>query len=487
MDIQQAQPPPPPPPQVKCDELKPKCSRCIRYSEDCIYSPIPSGPSSRFARTTADFSGPIQVPKDVNNSTTELNLGDLELLQNWIFHAYEGFGDGKPGDSIIWQRDIPELAVKHPFLMRGILAVSALHKGRMKPEEKPHYLATAAYHQNLALPSYRYIVDDVVHRMDEDNCRAILAFGTLTSVYAFASPHPPGSILFAGLCSSTGVPEWIRMIRGKRNIRDIAKGWDVEGVFLSSERHFLESPDLSLSPDDGELTLLDQRIESLGPGIVEDAEERFIYHETLMLLRKCFAMPYQPNSPLGFKFVIFLWVELVPALGDLRVYILMNIKTESLRIKHVIVFLINGGFRQPRNPATPHLIIFNFMNVIRIRINLSSKYSFANKQTLRLINTMVKGKATATVSGRTIAETDEYEVVEGNIYFPPSSVNMSYMSKTDLSTHCPRKGDASYYSINLDKTELKNAAWYYPDPKEKAKNIKDYVAFYKNIVTVETE
>jgi len=70
------------------------------------------------------------------------------------------------------------------------------------------------------------------------------------------------------------------------------------------------------------------------------------------------------------------------------------------------------------------------------------------------------------------------------------------LSKTDHSTHCPWKGDAAYYSINLDsasnslaigrrradetiETELKNAAWYYPEPKEKAKNIKDYVAFCK--------
>ncbi|KAG9228219.1 putative tyrosine decarboxylase 1 [Amylocarpus encephaloides] len=62
---------------------------------------------------------------------------------------------------------------------------------------------------------------------------------------------------------------------------------------------------------------------------------------------------------------------------------------------------------------------------------------------------------------------------------PRSSVNMSYFSKTDHTTHCPWKGDASYYSINLDETELKNAAWYYPTPKEKASNIKHYVAFFQ--------
>jgi len=59
----------------------------------------------------------------------------------------------------------------------------------------------------------------------------------------------------------------------------------------------------------------------------------------------------------------------------------------------------------------------------------------------------------------------------------PRSVNQALLSKTDHTTHCGWKGDAKYYSINLDKTELKNAAWYYPEPLEKAKNIKDYVAF----------
>ncbi|TGO54623.1 hypothetical protein BCON_0104g00200 [Botryotinia convoluta] len=92
---------------------------------------------------------------------------------------------------------------------------------------------------------------------------------------------------------------------------------------------------------------------------------------------------------------------------------------------------------------------------------------------------MPSGKATATINGRTIAETDNWEVVEGNVYFPPSSVKQAMLSKTDHSTHCPWKGDASYYTITFDKTELKNAAWYYPAPFDKAQNIKDYVAFCK--------
>ncbi|KAK6603602.1 DUF427 domain protein [Botrytis cinerea] len=100
---------------------------------------------------------------------------------------------------------------------------------------------------------------------------------------------------------------------------------------------------------------------------------------------------------------------------------------------------------------------------------------------------MPSGKAIATINGRTIAETDNWEVVEGNVYVCTCSVKQAMLSKTDHSTHCPWKGDASYYTITFDKTELKNAAWYYPTPFDKAQNIKDYVAFYKNLVDVKAE
>ena len=85
--------------------------------------------------------------------------------------------------------------------------------------------------------------------------------------------------------------------------------------------------------------------------------------------------------------------------------------------------------------------------------------------------------ATAKVNGTTIAETDTFEIVEGNIYFPPSSISKDHFKPTDTSTHCPWKGDASYYTIDVDGQQLKDAAWYYPTPFDKAKHIKDHVAF----------
>jgi len=92
--------------------------------------------------------------------------------------------------------------------------------------------------------------------------------------------------------------------------------------------------------------------------------------------------------------------------------------------------------------------------------------------------------ATAVFNGKTIAKSDSWETVEGNIYFPPSSLDKSVLSVTDTHTGCPWKGTASYYSITVDGKEVKDAAWFYPEPKEKAMNIKDYVAFYKNKVEI---
>ncbi|KAJ1331606.1 DUF427 domain-containing protein [Microdochium nivale] len=97
---------------------------------------------------------------------------------------------------------------------------------------------------------------------------------------------------------------------------------------------------------------------------------------------------------------------------------------------------------------------------------------------------MPSGHVKATVNGTTIAEADHYEVVEGNVYFPPESLSSEYFSKTSHSTHCPWKGDASYYTIKLGDSELVNAAWYYPNTLDKASHIKDYVAFYKTKVDV---
>jgi uncharacterized protein (DUF427 family) len=87
----------------------------------------------------------------------------------------------------------------------------------------------------------------------------------------------------------------------------------------------------------------------------------------------------------------------------------------------------------------------------------------------------------ATWNGVTIAESDNCVVVEGNQYFPAASVKKEYLKPTDTHTTCPWKGVASYYTIEVDGKVNKDAAWYYPQPKDAAKQIKDYVAFWRGV------
>lgn len=80
-----------------------------------------------------------------------------------------------------------------------------------------------------------------------------------------------------------------------------------------------------------------------------------------------------------------------------------------------------------------------------------------------------------------LAESDQTIVIEGNHYFPPSAVKWDYFVKSETHTTCPWKGEASYYTIVVNGQSNPDAAWYYPNPKEAARQIKDYVAFWRGV------
>lgn len=89
--------------------------------------------------------------------------------------------------------------------------------------------------------------------------------------------------------------------------------------------------------------------------------------------------------------------------------------------------------------------------------------------------------ARATWNGAVIAESDAYEVVEGNVYFPPDAVKREYLRGSETHTVCGWKGNASYYDLVVDGKENPDAAWYYPEPMDAAANIRDHVAFWKGV------
>jgi len=84
-------------------------------------------------------------------------------------------------------------------------------------------------------------------------------------------------------------------------------------------------------------------------------------------------------------------------------------------------------------------------------------------------------------NGTVLAESNDTEVVEGNHYFPASSIKREHFKPSATHSVCPWKGTASYYTISAGGAENADAAWYYPAPKDAAKQIKDRVAFWKGV------
>jgi uncharacterized protein (DUF427 family) len=89
--------------------------------------------------------------------------------------------------------------------------------------------------------------------------------------------------------------------------------------------------------------------------------------------------------------------------------------------------------------------------------------------------------ARATWNGATIAESDSFELVEGNVYFPPASLRREHLRPSDTTTVCGWKGTANYFHVVVDGQENRDAAWFYAAPKPAAANIRDHVAFWRGV------
>jgi len=88
-------------------------------------------------------------------------------------------------------------------------------------------------------------------------------------------------------------------------------------------------------------------------------------------------------------------------------------------------------------------------------------------------------------NNKIIAESDETVIVENNHYFPVESIQKAYFKDSNTHTSCPWKGVASYYHLEVDGKENRDAAWYYPEVSELARDIKGRVAFWKGVEIIE--
>ena len=89
--------------------------------------------------------------------------------------------------------------------------------------------------------------------------------------------------------------------------------------------------------------------------------------------------------------------------------------------------------------------------------------------------------AKASWNGAVIAESEDVEIVEGNVYFPPTAVSKDFLRESATHTVCGWKGTASYYDVVVGDDVNADAAWYYPEPKDAARQIAGYVAFWRGV------
>lgn len=111
--------------------------------------------------------------------------------------------------------------------------------------------------------------------------------------------------------------------------------------------------------------------------------------------------------------------------------------------------------------------------------------AFTSRFTVHGSQCTIKGMK-AIWNNAVVAESDKTVVVEGNHYFPPQAINKNYLQPSGTHTTCPWKGEASYYNVVVGDQVNKDAAWYYPEPKGAAAEIKNHIAFWQGVKVEES-
>ena len=235
----------------------------------------------------------------------------MELLHNWTLEAYKGFG-GTAVEETFWQARLPQLAFTYPFLIHSILAISSLRLARVSTTRKEHYLITAANHQDMALPAYRLAIVDVNGNTTEEKGHAMVAFATLTTVYALLRPRPPESHISAGRQEIDRLTEAFSLLQGARVVLE-AVGHSLGGYIMAAQvQPVPDEIDFSLNPEDDRLVSLEISILQtceISTQVLNNTDMDI--SSALYILRRSFAALYLPIDPVGIKRAINIWAESV--------------------------------------------------------------------------------------------------------------------------------------------------------------------------------
>lgn len=303
---------------VKCDEIKPECGNCVRFSMHCDFAPpltnppahsptasspptptpkkrgrprknwddiqklpTPTASEPESARTPIT---PAAVPATVEPSFPQvLNPDDLELLHHYMCHTAITLGDAR-----VWREHVPRLGFQHHYVLHMVLAISAQHLARLRPSHAGHYEALAERHSTSALPD----VTNIIPKLNKDNCQALYHTTVLVCLSTFAKRPSPGHLL---IVAEEGEVPWWALLRGVKfvvktmGIQTIIAGWKDDGVTF--ERTWTHCPPMPTPVH--KMVHWEKRFEELADLVATAPEQdRQMYTTLLGSLEECFKMTF---------------------------------------------------------------------------------------------------------------------------------------------------------------------------------------------------
>ena len=233
-----------------------------------------------------------------------LQMAELELLHHFTTETCYTLSDRRESHQL-WRITVPQVAFQHDFLMRGILAISALHLSCLRPDRQTYWGHVAAKQQDAALSSFRKIMSN----MDESNCDAFLALSSLIVVYGFESPKNSDSL---GMFNYNGQDsdEWLPLIRGVNSIIMSVWPWIKNGRLSGLLHDHVQEPPRTELPSvlSEQLTHLEHMCDRAS----DEPEAVNAYKAALETLRVAFVrMINRPAYECEIS-IAFLWPVMVP-------------------------------------------------------------------------------------------------------------------------------------------------------------------------------
>ncbi|OTA97503.1 hypothetical protein M434DRAFT_384544 [Hypoxylon sp. CO27-5] len=184
---------------VKCDEVKPTCGSCTRFSLPCYFPFLPPEP-------TREHDNPFFRPKRGRPHSRALNVDDLELIHHFTRDDALSLGNGE-----IWRDEVIRLGFEHNYILHLVLALSALHLATLRPSQSTKYEELADSHSALGLR----LVTDLLPDLNRDNCHALYFATSLVCFVTLGKRSTRGHLL---IMADGWEVAWWNMFRGVRYV-----------------------------------------------------------------------------------------------------------------------------------------------------------------------------------------------------------------------------------------------------------------------------